>query len=156
MRAGNSLPSSLKPQNMQYTNSQILSAVLNKWLQPVVSQLAEGKLSQIPLLAGIEEKIRSTGWVSRSWSLAAELSPLMQRMTGSVLEPFIRSFLSNVPDNAIPSLAHSMVDSALEQGELSMFEGNLVFDKSDLEQLKRLLDCNLPLPDENRYEVKEE
>ena len=48
-----------------------------------------------------------------------------------------------------------MVDSALAQGELSMFEGNLVFDKSDLENLKKLLDYNLPLPDENRYEVKE-
>lgn len=141
---------------MQYTNSQILSAVLNKWLQPVVNQLAGGKLSQIPLFAGIEEKIRSTGWVSRSWSLSAELAPLIQRMTGSVLEPFIRSFLSSVPDGAIPQLAHSMVDSALAQGELSMFEGNLVFDKSDLENLKKLIDYNLPLPDENHYEVKEE
>lgn len=81
---------------------------------------------------------------------------MIQRMTGSVLEPFIRSFLSSVPDGAIPQLAHSMVDSALAQGELSMFEGNLVFDKSDLENLKKLLDYNLPLPDENHYEVKEE
>ena len=36
-----------------------------------------------------------------------------------------------------------------------MFEGNLVFDKPDLEQLKKLLECNLPLPDESRYEAKE-
>lgn len=139
---------------MNYTNSQILAAVLNQWLQPVVQQLAGQKLSSIPLFAGIENKIRSTGWVRPDWRMAAELAPFMTTMTGTMLEPLINSYLSKVPDEAIPQMAHAIVEQAIANGGWSLFDGNLTFDKSDMEELKKLLDYNLPLQKAEHYEVK--
>lgn len=139
---------------MNYTNSQILSAVLNRWLQPVVQQLAGQKLSSIPLLAGIENKIRSTGWVRPSWSLSAELAPFMQTITGTMLEPVINGYLSNIPDDAIPEMAHAIVDQAITNGGWTFFDGNLTFDKEDMESLKHLLDYNLPLAKQEKYQLK--
>lgn len=140
----------------QYTNSQILSAVLNAWLQPIVQQLAGQRLSSIPLLNGIENKIRSTGWVRPNWSLAAELAPFIQEVSGTLLEPFINSYLSKIPDEAIPSMVHSIVDKAITNGEMSLFDGNIHFDKSDLEELKQLLIYNLPMEETERYVVKKD
>lgn len=139
---------------MNYTNSQILSAVLNRWLQPVVQQLAGQKLSSIPLFSGIENKIRSTGWVRPDWSMAAELAPFMTTMTGTMIEPLINSYLSKVPDEAIPQMAHAIADQAITNGGWSLFDGNLTFDKADMEELKKLLDYNLPLQKAEHYEVK--
>lgn len=139
---------------MNYTNSQILAAVLNQWLQPVIQQLAGQCLSSIPLLGGIENKIRSTGWVRPNWSLAAELAPFIQEVSGTLLEPLINNYLSKIPDEAIPGMAHSLVDKAIANGEMSLFDGNIHFDKSDLEELKRLLTYNLPMKETERYVVK--
>ena len=125
-----------------------------QWLQPVVQQLAGQKLSSIPLFAGIENKIRSTGWVRPDWRMAAELAPFMTTMTGTMLEPLINSYLSKVPDEAIPQMAHAIVEQAIANGGWSLFDGNLTFDKSDMEELKKLLDYNLPLQKAEHYEVK--
>ena len=139
---------------MNYTNSQILAAVLNQWLQPVVQQLAGQKLSSIPLFAGIENKIRSTGWVRPDWRMAAELAPFMTTMTGTMIEPLINYYLSKVPDEAIPEMAHALVDQAITNGGWTFFDGNLTFDKEDMESLKHLLDYNLPLTKQEKYQVK--
>lgn len=142
--------------NMAYTNSQILSAVMNKWLQPMVSQLASGRLQSLPFIQAIDNKVRSMGWVSPNWSIVSEFSPMIEPITGSIVEPMLNGYLSRIPDSAIPAMAHNIIDKALENGELSIFEGKITFDRSDLEQLKRLLDYNLPLKKEEAYTVKTE
>ena len=141
---------------MNYTNAQILSAVLNKWIQPVVQQFAGMRLASMPLFAGIENKIRSTGWVRPTWSLAAELAPFMQEMTGTMVEPLLSQYLSKVPDGAIPAAAHAIVDKAIANGGLSLFDGNVTFEEKDLQELKKLLDYNLPLKGDDKYKVKTE
>lgn len=141
---------------MEYTNAQILAAVLNKWLQPAVRQLAGQKLSSLPFVSAIENKIRSTGWVSQSWRLSEDLAPLMQTITGTMLEPFIAGYLAKVPDESIPEMAHAIVDNAIANGGLSLFEGNLTFEKTDFDELKKLLDFNLPVKLSNRYKIVEE
>lgn len=140
---------------MNYTNAQILSAVLNKWIQPVVQQFAGMRLASMPLFAGIENKIRSTGWVRPTWSLAAELAPFMQEITGTMVEPLLSQYLSKVPDAAIPVAAHAVVDKAIANGGISLFDGNVTFEAADLQELKTLLDCNLPLKEEAGYKVKD-
>ena len=141
---------------MEYTNAQILAAVLNKWLQPAVRQLAGQKLSSLPFVSAIENKIRSTGWVSQSWRLSEDLAPLMQTITGTMLEPFIAGYLAKVPDESIPEMAHAIVGNAIANGGLSLFEGNLTFEKTDFDELKKLLDFNLPVKLSNRYKIVEE
>ena len=137
-----------------YTNRQILAAVLNKWLQPALNQMASTKLMQLPFLANIEAKVKSTGWVSPMWSMANEVAPLLGGVTTQLVEPMISQYLQGIPDQAIPKMAHQLVENAIKQGQLSLFEGNVVFELCDLEELQKLLKYNLPIKEEECYKVK--
>ena len=139
-----------------YTNRQILAAVLNKWLQPALQQMASTKLMQLPFLANIEAKVRSTGWVSPMWSMANEVAPLLGGVTTQLVEPMISQYLQGIPDQAIPKMAHQLVENAIAQGQLTLFEGNVVFELCDLEELQKLLKYNLPIKEEECYQVKTE
>lgn len=139
---------------MQYTNAQILSAVLNRWLQPVVLQLSQAKMQSFSFVQAIENKVKSTGWVSPNWNLTKELSPIIEPITNSMVQPMLNKYLSNVPDEAIPAMAHGIVDKAMADGQLELMEGKFVFEKEDLQELKNLLNYNLPLPQETGYVVK--
>lgn len=132
---------------MQYTNAQILSAVLNKWLQPVVLQLSQTKMQSFGFVQAIENKVRSTGWVSPNWNLTRELAPIIEPITNSIVQPMLNKYLSNVPDEAIPAMAHGIIDKAMADGQLELMEGKFVFEKEDLQDLKNLLNYNLPLPE---------
>lgn len=125
-------------------NAEILGAVLNKWAQPLVGTFLGGHMQSVPWVQGVQNKIRSLGWVSPNWTLFGELSPLMESVTGNIIAPIIGKYLSKVDDDLIPKMAHSIVDDALKNGELVLLEGRVVFDAADLKILKRLLDLNLP------------
>lgn len=135
---------------MAVSNAKILSAVLNKWAQPLIGVFIGGNIQSIPFVQGLQNKIRAMGWVSPNWSIMSELSPLMEGVTGIVIAPMINQYLSKMDDEAIPKMAHSIVDEALKHGELSLFEGKVVFEEADLRNLKRLLELNLP------YDVNED
>lgn len=139
-----------------FSNRQKLAAVLNYWMQPALSQLAGAKLMQLPFLANIEAKIRSTGWVSPMWSMANEVAPLLGGVTTQLVEPMISQYLQGIPDQAIPKMAHQLVENAIKQGQLTLFEGNVVFELCDLEELQKLLKYNLPIKEEECYQVKTE
>ena len=139
---------------MKHTNADILAAVLNRFLQPVARHLASAKLASFPLVQALENKVRSSGWVSPSWSLASEVAPVIEPVTSNLVGPIIKQYLKNVPDSAIPVMAHGIVDKALENGGLGLMEGRIQFEKNDLQELKKLLDYNLPLPGVEEYEVK--
>ena len=137
-----------------YTNAQILAAVLTKWGQPAIEQLTSGRLDNLPWMQAITNKVRSTGWVSQSWSLGRELAPMMGSMTEAIVTPMIERYLSSMPDGSIPVIAHKFVDAAIENDGLSLFDGNVTFDKDDLTELKHYLEWNLPLGASPAYEVK--
>ena len=100
------------------------------------------------------EEPTPTGWVSQNWSMAQELSPIINKVGGRVVEPIITNMISNYPDAELPRIAHDVVDAAIENGGMNLFEGNLSFDAEDLRQLKKLLDYNLPVSEASGYEVK--
>lgn len=139
-----------------FSNRQILAAVLNKWMQPALAQLAGAKLMHLPFLANIEAKVKSTGWVSPMWSMANEVTPLLGGVVSQVVEPIIAEYLQGIPDQAIPKMAHQLVENAMKQGQLTLFEGNVVFELCDLEELHKLLKYNLPITENECYQVKTE
>lgn len=139
-----------------YKNSEILSAVLNKWSQPLIGTFINSHIQSVPILKGLENKIRATGWVSANWSMMSELSPLMESVTGNIVSPMINKYISQIDDASIPKMAHSIVDNALKNGELRLFEGKIIFEESDLRQLKRLLELNLPYDPSNDIIIKTE
>jgi hypothetical protein len=136
-----------------YTNAQILSAVINKWAQPLIKTLLAGKVQSISFLQNIEAKVKSTGWVSPNWSLMQDLSPIMEGITGSLITPMLSKYLSMVDDASIPKMAHDIVDEALKQGKLSIMEGKVELETEDLIELKNLLNYNLPMREEQTYKV---
>ena len=137
-----------------FSNAQKLAAVLNKWAQPAIQGLLGSRLGQLPFIANIDAKLRSTGWVSPMWSLSKERAPLMDGLSSFLVEPMLARYLQGIPDSAIPELAHKVVDDAIKVGSLSLFEGKVEFEKDDLEELKMLLQYNLPINvSANSYEV---
>jgi hypothetical protein len=139
-----------------WSNRQILAAVLNKWLQPAIIQVASGKLSKLSFVGNIEAKIKSLGWVSPMWSMGSEIAPLFNGLSSSLVEPMIAKYLQGIPDEAIPQMAHSLVNDAIKNGGLNLFEGNVVFEVEDLEELRTLLRYNLPITENETYQVKTE
>lgn len=137
-----------------YSNAQKLAAVLNKWAQPAIQGLLGTRLGQLPFIANIDAKLRSTGWVSTMWSISKEISPLLDGLSSSLVEPMLARYLQGIPDEAIPELAHKVVEDAIRNGGLSLFEGKVEFETDDLEELRTLLRYNLPVPEKTgSYEV---
>ena len=136
-----------------FTNAQILSAVINKWSQPLIKTLLGGKVQSLGFIQALENKVRSMGWVSPNWSMMAELSPIMEGVTGSIMTPVLNKYLSMVDDASIPQMAHDIVDEALKQGKLSILEGKIELETEDLIELKNLLNYNLPIKEGQTYKV---
>ena len=137
-----------------YSNAQKLAAVLNKWAQPAIQGLLGTRLGQLPFIANMDAKLRSTGWVSPMWSISKEISPLLDGLSSSLVEPMLARYLQGIPDEAIPELAHKVVEDAIRNGGLSLFEGKVEFETDDLEELRTLLRYNLPVPEKTgSYEV---
>ena len=137
-----------------YSNAHKLAAVLNKWAQPAIQGLLGTRLGQLPFIANIDAKLRSTGWVSPMWSISKEISPLLDGLSSSLVEPMLARYLQGIPDEAIPELAHKVVEDAIRNGGLSLFEGKVEFETDDLEELRTLLRYNLPVPEKTgSYDV---
>jgi hypothetical protein len=68
----------------------------------------------------------------------------------------VNKYVSMVDDSMIPKLAHNFVDNAIDNTELSLFEGKIVFEEDDLKRLKRLLELNLPYNPADDITIKTE
>lgn len=137
-----------------FSNRQKLAAVLAKWGQPAIQGLIGSKINSLPLIGNLEAKIKSTGFVSPMYSLGKELSQfVMGGISAPIIEPFLNKALANVPDDAIPVLAHSVVESAIKNGNMVLFEGNIELEREDLQELQKLLRYNLPINPMDNYQV---
>ena len=139
-----------------YTNSQILSAVISTWAQPLIGQIVAGRVNSIPFLGMAENWIKNLGIVSPNYSIINDLSPIIGGASNVIITPFLNKYLAQMDDTSLPAMAHGIVDNAIEQGELSLAEGFLIIEGGDLKRLKRLLELNLPLNKEEYYTVKTE
>lgn len=81
---------------------------------------------------------------------------MMEGITGNLITPFLNKYLSQLDDASIPKMAHGIVNNAIVNGELSLLEGKVVFEESDLKALKRLLDLNLPYKTDEDIIIKTE
>lgn len=137
-----------------FSNREILAAVIVKWAEPLTATVINGNIGRIPFLDAIQNKVLSSGWVSPSWRIGNDLAPFATTIADALVRPMLANMMQNVEDAAIPALAHKVVDTAIEKGELSIFDGNISFDADDLGRLKRLLNANLPAASLATYQVK--
>lgn len=139
-----------------YSNREKLAAVLAQWVQPAIQSIASGKVMQLPFFSNIEAKIKSTGWVSPMWNMGGEIAPLLGGLGTQLVEPMLNVYLNGIPDEAIPGVAHTIVENAIANNGISLFEGNVVFEREDMEELRKLLRYNLPMTEAKKYEVIKE
>ncbi len=133
---------------MQYSNATILSAVINEWAKPIISQvtqmLAADKIQSFPFIGAIENKVKSWGIVSPNYSIVNEVPGLIAPISDSIIVPTIHKYISQVDDAFIPQMVHEMVDKFIEQGGTTVLE-RIKIEKEDFTNLKELLNFNLPL-----------
>lgn len=126
------------------TNAQILAAILNRVGQPIIQHFMGMKMQNSPIVNGIENWVRNLGITGPNWNLTSELMPFIQPMSGMVVEPMLAQYISNVPDAMIPGMAHSIVDKAMQMGNVSVLGGMITLDQNDLREIKKLLNANMP------------
>lgn len=137
------------------SNKDILVAVVIEWLKPVIPAFLGNKINQIPALSMFENWVKNTGIAPQGWSIAQDITPLIQGAAYDIIAPIIIPKLDGVNDEIIPQIAHGIVDAAIQNEELQFLGGNLIFKKEDLIELKKYLDCNLPYnpKEEEKYHV---
>lgn len=113
------------------TNSIKLASVITKWIHPNIQQIALSYLGSNPQLR--------------------ILMPFVNYISDNTITKAINGFLSKVPDAMLPDMAHSIVDDAIKQGGFTI--GNIIFDVKDLQELKTLLNYNMPLEQTEEYTV---
>lgn len=137
------------------TNAQILTAVLLKWGEPVIPLMMGKVLNGVSsTMLPVEKFLKSVGVVGPAWQISGEINSLASIGGARMVRPFLERFLSRIPDPMIPQIAHEYVDSAIKNGKISILDEYFTFDRNDLVELKKYLDCNLPYHREEEYVVK--
>ncbi len=145
---------------MKHTNSEILTAVLVHWSKPLVDSVLTSRLGQLQPMVAASEWVKKYFPVASNYSIVNDLSFLAVPATEMVIEPIVRNGIAKlgVQDADIPGYASkllaSMMDEVEKKGSISLFN-TIELEKSDLEQLRHLLERNLPVEVAERYEVKE-
>lgn len=139
---------------MDYTNSQILAAVVSEWARPAISQIAASNLMRLPMLQSLQATIGSMGLVSGSYALQKDIEPLIQPVVNSLVTPMLAKYFGQIPEESIPQMAHDVVDKVRYNGPFSILEGMITFDEEDLDELADLLQKNLPVEKQEGYQVK--
>lgn len=136
------------------TNAQILTAVLLKWAEPVIPAITNNAISGMSAnMLPVEKFLKNWGLASPSWSIAGQMQSLVSAAGANMARPFIHSMIAKIPDEMIPQIAHEFVDGAIKQGGLTLFD-KFSFEKGDMEELKKYLECNLPYTPSEEYQVK--
>lgn len=139
---------------MQFSNSQKLAAVLSEWARPAIAELATSRLTQLPMLRSLQMVFVNSGLVCPGYNIGNEIKPFASNIVESMLMPTLTSYMSRIPDDALPAMAHSIVDTAISQPRFSILDGLIEFSREDLYELKELLDKNLPQePANEKYEI---
>ena len=139
---------------MEYSNSQILAAVVSEWARPAISQIAAGNIMRLPMLQSLQAAIGSLGLVSGAYNLQKDIEPLIQPVVNSLITPMLARYFGQIPDESIPQMAHDIVEKVRYNGPLSILEGVVTFDEEDLDELADLLQKNLPVESVDHYQVK--
>lgn len=139
---------------MEYSNSQILAAVVSEWARPAISQIAAGNIMRLPMLQSLQATIGSLGLVSGAYNLQKDIEPLIQPVINSLITPLLSRYFGQIPEESIPQMAHDIVEKVRYNGPLSILEGVVTFEEEDLDELAELLQKNLPVESVDHYQVK--
>lgn len=141
-----------------YSNTEILTAVIVTWAEPMVDEIVANRLGNLQPVATASEWVKKYFPVPNNYSIVNDLSFLAVPASEMMVGNFVRQGLEklNVKDQDVPAYAARIVDSLIEEagkkGCVSLFN-TIELEKSDLEKLRYLLRKNLPVGEFTKYEV---
>lgn len=136
-----------------YTNAEKLASVVSYWAKPAISQIATSKLMQIPFMQSAQASLMASGLVGDGYQLSSDIEPFIAPIVDNMVTPLLTRYISGIPDDAIPSTAKAIVQQMLQQQTLTILDGLVTFDADDILELSDLLDKNLPVTTEAKYEL---
>lgn len=139
---------------MEYSNSQILAAVVSEWARPAISQIAASNVMRLPMPQSLQASIGALGLVSGEYNLQKDIEPLIHPVVNSLITPMLARYFGQIPEESIPQMAHDIIEKVRYNGPLSVLEGMITFDEEDLDELADLLQKNLPVENAEHYQVK--
>lgn len=138
---------------MSWSNAQKLAAVVSFWARPALTQLATSRLSSMPMMQSLQQSIVASGLVSQAYNISADLMPIMAPVINNLLQPYLERQLAQLPDESIPALARDVLAEAEKKGSMSIMDGFLTLEAQDIQELRQLVEKNLPMADRQGYEV---
>ena len=138
---------------MSWSNAQKLAAVVSFWARPALTQLATSRLSSLPMMQNLQQSIVASGLVSQAYNISADLMPIMAPVINNLLQPYLERQLAQLPDESIPALARDVLTEAEKKGSMSIMDGFLTLEAQDIQELRQLVEKNLPMADRQGYEV---
>lgn len=138
---------------MSWSNAQKLAAVVSFWARPALTQLATSRLSSLPMMQNLQQSIVASGLVSQAYNISADLMPIMSPVINNLLQPYLEKQLAQLPDESIPALARDVLAEAEKKGSMSIMDGFLTLEAQDIQELRQLVEKNLPMADRQGYEV---
>lgn len=138
---------------MGWSNAQRLAAVVSFWARPALTQLATSRLSSLPMMQSLQQSIVASGLVSQAYNISADLMPIMAPVINNLLQPYLERQLAQLPDESIPALARDVLAEAEKKGSMSIMDGFLTLEAQDIQELRQLVEKNLPMADRQGYEV---
>lgn len=138
---------------MSWSNAQKLAAVVSFWARPALTQLATSRLSSLPMMQNLQQSIVASGLVSQAYNISADLMPIMAPVINNLLQPYLERQLAQLPDESIPALARDVLAEAEKKGSMSIMDGFLTLEAQDIQELRQLVEKNLPMADRQGYEV---
>ena len=143
-----------------YSNIEKLTAVIVTWAKPMIDSIIASRLGNFQPIQAANEWVKKYFPVSSNYSIVNDLSFLAMPATEIFVEPIIRNAIGkmNLNEDMIPEyaakLVNSMIDEAEKNGKVSLFNA-VELEKSDFENLRSLLEKNLPSTATNKYQVIE-
>lgn len=138
---------------MSWSNAQKLAAVVSFWARPALTQLATSRLSSLPMMQNLQQSIVASGLVSQAYNISADLIPIMSPVINNLLQPYLEKQLAQLPDESIPALARDVLAEAERKGSMSILDGFLTLEAQDIQELRQLVEKNLPMAESQGYEV---
>lgn len=124
---------------MKATNAERLATVVSEWSRPAIFKIASDRIDCIPFIGNIRSAILCTGIVGQNYKVSSDIIPFLNPILDTLLHPMLAKAMSNIPDESIPDLAINIINTAIENGAMSILDDAITFEKEDLEELKEKL-----------------
>lgn len=136
-----------------YTNAQKLAAIVADWARPAIGQVASSKMSSFGWVKSINGTLMSLGLVGNNYNIVTDIQPMLDPLVASLVEPMLAEQFAKIPDAAIPQLARNILAEIRNKGSMSLLDGLVVIDQSDVNELQNLVERNLPSTDVEHYNI---